>query len=125
MTVNRRALVGFFILFVIEVTIALLIDDAIIRPLVGDVLVVILLFFAVRSLSAAPTLPIVMGVLIFAWAVEFAQYFRLIYRLGWADNAIARTVIGTRFDPRDLVAYILGAVIVAIADSRWGHRYWR
>jgi hypothetical protein len=123
--VNKRALVGFFILFIIEVLIAVFIDDAIIRPLVGDVLVVILLFFAVRSLSDAPTLPIALGVLIFAWGVEFAQYFRLIYWLGWEDNAIARTVIGTRFDPRDLVAYTLGAVMIAIAEQRWGHRYWR
>ncbi len=122
---NRRALVGFLIVLVLEVLIAVFVDDGIIRPLGGDVLVVILLFFGVRSLSTAPTIWIAVSVLVFAWGVEFAQYFQIIYRLGWEDNAIARTVIGTRFDPRDLVAYTLGAVIIAIAEYRWGDRYWR
>ncbi|MGD1903259.1 MAG: DUF2809 domain-containing protein [Geitlerinemataceae cyanobacterium] len=104
----------FLLLFAIEAAIAIWIDDRFVRPLLGDFLVVILVFYFVRAFVRARTRWIALGSLAFAWAVEFAQYFRLVEVLGLADNRLARTVIGSVFDPKDLVAYTLGALAVVL-----------
>ncbi len=102
----------FLVVFVVEVAIALWLDDPFVRPLVGDTLVVILVFYFVRSFIQTRTRWLVLATLAFAWAVEFSQYFRLVERLGLADNRLAVTVIGSVFDWRDLVAYTIGAAIL-------------
>jgi len=116
---NRMAFVIFIALFGVEVLIALYVRDPIIRPLFGDVLVVILMFFFLRSLLTAKTQWLALGTLAFAFAVEFAQYFRVIHHLGWQDNAIARTIMGSVFDGKDLVAYTIGVAIAAVIDRGW------
>ena len=116
---NGVAFAIFAVLFVVELLIALFVRDSIIRPLFGDVLVVIVVFFFLRSLLTTKTQWLALGTLAFSFAVEFAQYFRVIHHLGWQDNAIARTVIGSVFDWKDLVAYTLGVAIAIMMDQGW------
>lgn len=59
------------------------------------------------------------GVLLFAWAIETAQYFQVVRLLGLEDNALARIVIGTTFDVRDLLAYSLGIAVVLVSAAWW------
>lgn len=59
----------------------------------------------------------VIGVLIFAFMVEFAQYFKLVEVLGLEGNRLARIVIGSTFDPLDLLAYTLGAIAVVLIEK--------
>jgi len=118
---HPRSFAIFLLLFAIEAAIAIWIDDRIIRPLVGDLLVVILVFYFVRAFLCVRTRWLALGSLAFAWAVEFSQYFRLVERLGLADNRLARTVIGSVFDWKDLVAYTIGAaIVVAFVGDREG-----
>lgn len=119
---NPRAFCWFLILFALEVAIALFVKDRLIRPLVGDVLVILLIFYFVRSLFPLPTVRLAIGTLMFAWAIEIAQYFQFVERLGLADNLVARVVLGTMFDWFDLVAYAIGAVIVVLIEHRWNTR---
>ena len=116
---NGVAFVIFAALFVLEVLIALFVNDRFIRPLLGDVLVVILIFFFLRSFLTTKTQWLALGTLAFAWVIEFAQYFQIVRHLGLQDNAIARVVIGTVFDWKDLVAYTIGVVIAAAIDRQW------
>ncbi|RYY55032.1 MAG: DUF2809 domain-containing protein [Chitinophagaceae bacterium] len=104
------------LLFLVEVLIALHVDDAIIRPYVGDVLVVILVYTAVRAFLYSPVQPMAVAVLLFAFAIETAQYFRLVYRLGLGHSRLARTVIGIGFDWKDLLAYTIGFFIILLAE---------
>ena len=110
------------ILFGIEVFIALAVHDAFVRPILGDVLVVALIYAAVRSVLEVPTLPTAAGVFLFACAVECAQYAHLVDRLGLRDNAVARVVIGTSYDPRDFLAYAVGAVAVVAVERVYDGR---
>lgn len=110
--------VMFLLIFGVEVIIALFFDDAIIRPLVGDLLVVVLLFYLVKAFIDWPDIGVAIGVCLFAWGIEFAQALQLVERLGLGDVALARTVIGTTFDWRDLVAYTIGAVL-SVWLERW------
>lgn len=119
---NSRALALFFVILAIEIVIALFFDDRFIRPFVGDVLVVALIFYLVKSIIDVADAKLAIGVLVFAWCVEFTQYFDLIGRLGLSNVKLAHIVIGSTFDPLDLLAYSIGALSVYVLTCsrvRW------
>ena len=106
------------ILFIVEVLIALFLNDRIIRPYVGDVLVVILIYCFIRSFLSTPVLPTAIATLIFAYLIEVLQYIRIVSRLGLEQNTLARTVMGTSFEWIDMLAYTLGIIIVLAVERR-------
>ena len=105
------------LLFLIEVLIALYVNDSFVRPYLGDFLVVILLYCFVMSFLALPVLVAAIGVLAFAFCIETAQYFQLVNLLRLQDNNIARTVIGQSFEWVDMLAYTLGILAVLLAEN--------
>ncbi|MEM1278992.1 MAG: DUF2809 domain-containing protein [Cyanobacteria bacterium P01_H01_bin.152] len=109
-------------LFIIELTIALFIRDDFIRPYLGDVLVVILIYAFVRAFFKVAIIPAAIGVWVFAFGVEVLQYFKIVEVLGLASSAIARTVIGTTFVWEDLLAYTAGVVILLGLEKAIGPR---
>jgi DNA integrity scanning protein DisA with diadenylate cyclase activity len=113
---NRTYLILAVILFFIEVYIALYVHDAIVRPYVGDLLVVILIYCFVKAFVNTPPLKTAMGVLIFAYIVELSQYLKLIKLLGLEKSRLANMIIGNSFEWIDMIAYTLGAVIVVAAE---------
>jgi hypothetical protein len=100
------------ILFVIEVLIAVFVRDSFVRPYVGDYLVVILIYCAVRTILKASVRKVALGVLLFSFLIEILQYFQIVNRLGLENNIIARTVIGYGFEWVDFIAYTLGILTV-------------
>ncbi len=94
-----------------EVLIALFVRDGFIRPYVGDVLVVMFIFFAIRSIWPVDTMPLAIGVLCFAVAVEATQALGLIRLLGWSDNTLAMVVLGNTFQWGDLFCYLIGCIV--------------
>ena len=101
------------LLFGVELVIALWVHDTLIRPFIGDVLVVMFLFCLLRTVIQINNQHLILGVLIFSYAVEIGQYFQLAQWLGLAQYPIARIVIGSTFDGMDLVAYTLGALLLS------------
>jgi hypothetical protein len=97
--------------------IALFVKDNFVRPYVGDVLVVILIYCFVRSFLRLPVLASIIGVLAFSFTIEFLQYLNIVEKLGLERSPIARTVIGTLFEWPDLLAYVTGAAVVLIAEK--------
>jgi len=104
------------ILFAVEVLIALFVHDGLIRPYVGDVLAVALVYTALRAITPLGLLPAIILTLAIALAIELAQLFNLLDALGLRSNRIAATVLGGSFDWLDLVAYGLGALAVVGID---------
>jgi glycopeptide antibiotics resistance protein len=100
------------LLLAVEIAIALFVHDAWIRPYGGDVLAVILVYTLIRTFHAGPAGRALVLALGIAFAIEIGQYFQLVARLGLDGSALARTVIGTSFAWGDLVAYLLGALLV-------------
>jgi hypothetical protein len=103
------------LLFAIEVLIALFVRDAFIRPYLGDVLAVALVYTILRAITPLGNIGAALAA--FALAIEIAQAMRLLDMVGLADNALARTVLGGSFDWLDLAAYAAGAVIALAADA--------
>ncbi|HHM20953.1 MAG TPA: DUF2809 domain-containing protein [Bacteroidetes bacterium] len=95
-----------------EVFIGFFVKDGLVRPYVGDFLVVILIYCFIKSFWDISPLKAGIGVLVFSYAVEIGQYFKLVKLLGLSHSPLARTIIGTGFDPVDLVTYTLGIALV-------------
>ncbi|RZJ68089.1 MAG: DUF2809 domain-containing protein [Flavobacterium sp.] len=104
-------------IFIVEVLIALYVDDAIIRPYVGDILVVILIYAFVRAFFDVSVKVAAIGTLAFAFFIEFLQFLQIVDKLGLHGNRMARTVIGTSFSWGDLVMYVIGIAIVFLAEN--------
>lgn len=106
------------LLFLAEVIIALYINDSIIRPYGGDILVVILVYCCIRSFFNTTLYPTAIGVLLFAYLIETLQFFNFIEYLGLQDSKIAQLVLGNSFAWLDLVAYTLGILAVLIIEKQ-------
>ncbi len=102
----------FSILLIIEVLIALFVHDRFIRPYLGDVLVVAVIYFFLRIFipEKYPWLPA--AVFAFAVAAELSQYLCLADRLG-ITNPILRIVLGSVYDTKDIVCYAIGCTLLA------------
>ena len=106
------------VLLLIEVVIALFVKDRFIRPYLGDVLVVILIYCFVKSFIKISVYKAALGVLLFAFTIEILQYCSLVEKLKLQHNTVAKTVIGTSFSWEDILAYIAGILIVLIAEKQ-------
>lgn len=109
-------------LFAVEVCIAAFVHDRFVRPHVGDLLVVMLIHFAVRTGVNMRPARVATGAFLFACAVEASQGLHLIARLGLQHNTFARLLLGDTFQALDLLAYALGALIAWQLDERLGKR---
>lgn len=100
------------VLFCIEVVIALYVRDDFVRPYIGDVLAILLVYAALRALTPlrlGSALATTMGI---AVLIEVAQAAKLLSALGLGENRVARIVFGGSFDWLDLAAYAVGGIIV-------------
>jgi len=104
------------LLFATEVIIAMYVHDTIIRPYVGDVLVVILIYAFVKSFIDTPILPTAIGVMLFSFLIETLQYLQFVKMIGLEYSKLANTVIGNYFTWTDILAYIIGIAIVLIVE---------
>ncbi len=115
---NSKYLEYAIVLFLIEVFIAIYVTDAIIRPYVGDFLVVILLYCIIKSVLDADIKIIALSVLLFSYLLETLQYFRIVEILGLESYPLANVIIGTSFAWIDILAYTLGILAVLIAERK-------
>ena len=92
-------------LFVVETLIALFVRDAFIRPYMGDVLVVILIYCFVRMFITRPLRWLPLWIFLFACCIETLQYLQLVTLLGLQNCTLARVVLGTSFSWWDIVCY--------------------
>jgi len=110
-TFNLKYFLLFIFIFFVEVLIAKFLHDQFIRPFVGDVLVVVLIYCFFKSFLNINSKTIAIGVLIFACCIEFLQLFHLVKLLHLEHNKIMRIAIGSVFDLKDILAYCIGYFI--------------
>ena len=102
--------------FAVEVLIALFVHDSLVRPYIGDILAVVLVYLGLRAVTPLPVVPAVIVTLGVAAAIEFAQLFHMLDALGLSHNRLARVVLGGVFDIKDLACYAVGAFAVLIVE---------
>jgi len=110
------------LIFFIEVFIAVFIHDEIIRPHIGDFLVVILIYCFLKSFLKLSFWKTAIVVLIFAYAVEVGQYFKIVEKLN-LQNTWLEIIIGTSFSWIDILAYTVGIGFVLLVEGVISNRH--
>lgn len=105
------------LLFTTEIFIGMYMDDAIIRPYGGDYLVVMLIYCFVKSFADFPPIQTVIGVLLFSYVIEIAQYFHFVEVIGLGQSRIAVMLMGNYFAWTDILAYTLGTATIIIVEQ--------
>ena len=103
-------------LLLIEVIIALYVHDDFIRPYVGDVLVIIVIYTFIRIIVPEKCKLIPLFLFVFAAGVELLQLANIVEILGVADNKFLKILIGSVFDIKDIVCYAVGCVILCMYE---------
>ena len=106
----------------IEVIIALYIHDKIIRPYIGDVLVVFAVYYLVKIFVPKRHILLPVYVFLFAVIVEMLQYVRIVEILGLQDNSFFKVLIGSVFDWKDIACYAAGCIILEIWEITRLHK---
>ena len=106
-------LIAFLVLLILEICIGTFVRDAFIRPYVGDVLVTVLLCCLCRIIvpHRFPWLPA--AVLAFATAVECMQ----LIDIPALNETILGIILGSTFDPADLLCYFLGCLLFSSIEA--------
>ena len=112
MKINYKYASIFIILLIVEICIALFIHDNIIRPFIGDALVVCVIYFFIRSFISKPIKFLAVYVFLFACLIEVGQYFNLVSVLHMENFKVARIIIGSTFDLKDIFCYFIGTILI-------------
>jgi hypothetical protein len=115
-------LITFLVLLIMEVLIALFVHDNFVRPYIGDVLVVAVVYCFARIFVPEGVSLMPLYVFIFAAFVEGLQYFKLVKVLGMQNNTFARIVIGSTFDVKDIVCYGVGCMFIYLLYGKLYHK---
>lgn len=122
---NKRILnsTAFVVLLAVEIFIALFVHDSFVRPYIGDVLVVIVIYYFIRIFLPEGCRWLPAAVFVFAASVEILQYFHLVERLGLQGNIFMKVLIGSVFDVKDIVCYGAGCLILGVIEWRRSRLY--
>lgn len=117
-TFNKKYFYFTLVLFLIEICIAVFINDSFIRPFIGDVLVVILIYCFVKTFWNIQSSIAALSVLAFSYTIEILQYFNFVNKLGLQNNKILAVALGSTFDWKDIIAYTVGIIVVLWLENR-------
>ena len=98
------------VLIAVEVLIALFVHDAFVRPYLGDVLVVVVLYTLIRTAIPEKYSFLPLYVFLFAAGVEVLQLLHIVEWLGLGANPFFRVLIGSVFDLKDILCYAVGCL---------------
>ncbi|MBT4969798.1 MAG: DUF2809 domain-containing protein [Bacteroidetes bacterium] len=118
-TFNKKYFGLAVLIFLVEIAIALFVHDNFIRPYIGDLLVVVLIYCFIKSFLKLPVLTVALFVLIFSFSIEILQFLNIVEKLGLENSKTAKIVIGTSFNWLDLLAYLTGIGFVLITEKYW------
>ncbi|CAI8849020.1 DUF2809 domain-containing protein [Chryseobacterium sp. IT-36CA2] len=100
-------------IFLVEVLIATKLSGVFfVRAYLGDVIVVMLLYTFVKSFVKINDQKLILGILIFSFLIEFAQYFNIAEKLGFRPGSLMYIVIGNSFSWIDNLCYAVGCMIL-------------
>jgi len=88
--------------------------EGFVRSYLGDVVVVVFIYAAIKSLVDVAALKLAIGVLAFATLPEILQFFQIAERFHL--TGAMRIAVGTTFDPLDFLAYAVGTAAIYLLD---------
>lgn len=108
----KSFLIAIFI-FVVEVLIATELKNIFfVRAYLGDVFVVMLMYYFIKAFFDFNPTKLIVGIFIFSCLIEFAQYFHFGELLGFKDNRIVMIMLGNSFSWIDILCYFAGCAVI-------------
>jgi len=114
---SHSSIITFTLLFLTEITIAVFFKEGFIRHTFGDYLVVLLLYFFLKSFVSASNTILANVTVLIAFTVEFIQLTPLLKSIGLENHSLANLVLGNTFSVTDLLAYTFGYLTIIIFNS--------
>lgn len=115
-------IIATILLLGVEVLIALRVHDEFVRPYIGDVLVVIVIYTCIRIFVPERYRILPLYIFIFAVIVEGLQRLHIVDVLGLSGNRFFSVLIGGTFDVRDIVCYGVGCALLGLFELvRYNH----
>lgn len=109
---SRNLLIAILIFFA-EVLIATKLKDIyFVRAYLGDVLVVMLMYYFIKAFFDCSSTKLIIVIFIFSSLIEFAQYFHFGELLGFKDNRIMMIILGNSFSWIDIICYLAGCLLL-------------
>ncbi|MNK22748.1 hypothetical protein D3C87_410290 [compost metagenome] len=106
-------------IFLVEVLIATKLKDwFFVRAYLGDVFVVMLMYYFIKAFFDFEPIKLIIGIFIFSCSIEFLQYFHFAELLGFKDNQLMMIVLGNSFSWLDILCYFAGCVILFLIDGK-------
>ena len=112
---------AFVIFLATEVCIALFVHDDFVRPYIGDVLAVVTVYCGARIVFPQRIRLMSLAVLALAAAVELLQLTSLSEVFG--EGSVIAVILGSTFDPIDLLCYAAGGVLTLLWDILFINRH--
>ena len=104
-------------IFVVEVLIATKLKDIFfVRAYLGDVFVVMLMYYFIKAFFNLNPLKLITGIFIFSCLIEILQHFHFGELLGFKDNKLVMIVLGNSFSWIDILCYFAGCVILYLIE---------
>lgn len=111
-----KYLAAFLLLLITEVLIALFVHDSFIRPYIGDMIVVIVIYCFIRIFIVEKCKLLPFYIFIFAAGVELMQYMGIANLPCIAGNTFLKVLIGSVFDYKDILCYGAGCILLGIYE---------
>lgn len=106
----------------LEIIIALYIRDRFIRPYVGDIFAIILVYTFLKTWLHATKLVVAIAALFVAFVIEFLQALHFIEHIGLSHNTFAKILLGTSFSWLDLLCYLAGFLLIVLVEKLYFKR---
>ena len=120
----KSFLIAIFI-FVVEVLIATELKNIFfVRAYLGDVFVVMLMYYFIKAFFDFNPTKLIVGIFIFSCLIEFAQYFHFGELLGFKDNRIVMIMLGNSFSWIDILCYFAGCAVIFLFIILDGNKYY-
>src|SRR5690349_4300728 len=105
----------FLMLLTVEIFIAIFVHDELVRPYIGDILAVGVVYYFIRIFLPERVALLPLYVFIIALTVEILQFFDFAGLIG-SENKILKIIAGSVFDWKDIACYAIGCAIIAVID---------
>jgi Protein of unknown function (DUF2809) len=115
--IKSSYLVISLILLIVEITIAVYAKDGFIRPILGDYLAAILVFYLLAAFLTTSKNKIALLALSISYLIEGLQYLNILKLLNLEQHKLLRIVFGTSFSWMDVLAYTLGIATVLLIHN--------
>ncbi len=105
------------VILILEITIALFVNDQFIRPIFGDYLASILVFYLLATFLKTDLNKIAILSLLISYTIEFLQYIHILEFLHLDKIKILNILLGNSFSWTDMLAYTLGIMTVVLIHN--------